>query len=309
MLIFDIKRYAINDGPGIRITIFLKGCPLSCVWCHNPEGVSPRQNKLYTISRCIACKRCIGACPHGALSESDHGIVTDVSKCTLCGKCALICPARAMEMSAKNMTLEQVMKEIEKEKPFFEPIATGENGTSQRGGVTVCGGEPLMHPDDLLSILVACGRENIHRVVDTTLYASPETVKKVASECELFLVDLKMMDSEKHKRYCGVPNEIIHSNIALLADLGKDFIIRIPLVEGINADEENIRTSAKFLAGVEKWKSPQVEILPYHDIAKGKHTRMGTIYNPEGIPMSTPDSTKIAQCISIFAEYGIEARS
>lgn len=309
MLIFDIKRYAINDGPGIRITIFLKGCPLSCVWCHNPEGISPRQNKLYTVNRCIACKKCITSCPQEALSETDNGIATDTAKCILCGKCAQVCPARAMEMSAKNMTLEQVMKEIEKEKIFFEPIAGGENEVSERGGVTICGGEPLMHPEDLLSILSACGNEGIHRVVDTTLYANPETVRKVAAECELLLVDLKMMDSARHKRYCGVPNEIIHSNIRLLADMGKDFIIRIPLIEGINADEENIRSSAEFLAELVKWKSPLVEILPYHDIAKGKHTRLGTTYNPEGIPMATPDSAKIAQCISIFREYGIEARS
>ncbi len=328
--IFDIKRYSINDGPGIRITLFLKGCPLSCIWCHNPEGISPRQSKLYTISRCIGCGLCIKACPSGALSmdllPDGKGVVTDSGKCRLCGACASACPSRAMEMAGKEYDIEQVMKEVRKEAVFFE-----ESG----GGVTICGGEPLMHSDFLLQILDACGNEGFHRCVDTTLFAGRDIVVRTALNCELFLVDLKMMDSGKHKKFTGVNNELILDNIEYLASAGKDFIIRIPLIKGVNDDLENLTASADFLAGLQQkymsaksdgnvpcgtadtgftggkrpgssGKRIRVELLPYHDIAKGKHARLGTIYNPSGVEMREPSGDEIAAAILIFQDRGLE---
>lgn len=296
-LIFDIKRYAINDGPGIRITLFMKGCPLSCVWCHNPEGIAPGKEKLYTRKKCIGCQTCVKTCPSQALRLTPDGIVTDRTLCTVCGKCADVCPTLAMEISGKEYTISSLMEEIEKETMVMD---------RSEGGVTFCGGEPLMHPELLLELLKRCGDLGIHRAVDTTLFARPEIVRQVMEHTELFLIDLKHMDSEKHRTYCGVPNELILLNLRLIAEYGKDFFVRIPLIEGVNADVENIRRSAQFLAGL-PWTRKTVNLLLYHDIGKGKHEKMGTHYNPAAFPMATPSAAVQQQCIAIFEEYGIEA--
>lgn len=296
-LIFDIKRYAINDGPGIRITVFLKGCPLSCVWCHNPEGISGRKEKLYTRKKCIGCRMCVQVCPAGALHWTDGGIVTDRSLCQACGTCTEICPSLAMEMSGKEYSVDAVMREIEKETVFMD---------RSEGGVTFCGGEPLLHPDSLLELLGRCGELGIHRAVDTTLFARSEIVDKVMNRSELFLIDLKHMDSEAHRRLTGVPNELILANIRRVAEAGMDFLIRIPLIGGVNADEENISRSAQFLASL-PWRRKAVHLLPYHDIGKGKHEKRGTVYNPGHIPMSTPSETILQRCEDQFGVYGITA--
>lgn len=297
MLLFDIKRYSINDGPGIRITIFLKGCPLSCIWCHNPEGISPLPEKLYTRKKCIGCQACVHACPHGALTLTKDGIVTDKSLCQVCGHCVEVCPAKAMEMSGNTYTLDEVMEEIEKETVFMD---------QSEGGVTFCGGEPLAHPADLIPLLDRCGELGIHRAVDTTLFASPNLVRKVTERTDLFLVDLKLMDSDRHRRFTGVPNELILANLRMIADAGKDFFIRIPLIDGVNADAENIERSAAFLATL-PWKRKVVNLLLYHDYGKVKHEKRGTIYNPDHIPMSTPSEALSAECIKIFNNYGLSA--
>ena len=237
-LLFDIKRYAINDGPGIRTTLFMKGCPLHCVWCHNPESWNPRPQILYKKSKCIGCQTCVEACPQHLLQLTPNGIVMGAG-CTLCDKCVEECPTTALEQCGREWTMEELMAEVEKERDIM---------TDSGGGVTLCGGEPLMHPDAALAILKELGRRGFHRTVDTTLYASKEVVEAVADNCELLLVDLKLMDSEKHRRYTGVPNELILQNIRYLAERGSQFLIRIPLIEGINADEENIEATARFLS-------------------------------------------------------------
>lgn len=296
-LIFDIKRYAINDGPGIRITLFMKGCPLSCVWCHNPEGIATGKEKLYTRKKCIGCRTCVNACPVQALRLTEEGIVTDRARCTVCGRCAEVCPTLAMEISGKTYSVADLMREIEKETVFMD---------RSEGGVTFCGGEPLMHPALLLELLKRCGEQGIHRAVDTTLFASETVVREVMEHTDLFLVDLKHMDSEKHRMFCGVPNTRILSNLRLIAEAGKDFLVRIPLIEGVNADEENLGRSARFLADL-PWRRRKVNFLLYHDIGKGKHEKLGTIYNPRALSMSTPSLRTQEQALLIFREQGIEA--
>lgn len=294
-LVFDIKRYAINDGPGIRITLFMKGCPLSCVWCHNPEGIRNGKDKLYTKKKCIGCGGCVQVCPNQALTLTGEGIITDLRKCTLCGRCAEECPCMAIEISGYEYSPEYLMKEIEKEIPFMDQSG---------GGVTFCGGEPLLHPDFLIDMLKRCGEKGIHRAVDTTLLAREETVKEVMRHCELLLIDLKTMDSEVHKRFCDVPNEVILENIRLVASSDLPYHIRIPLIEGINADEENMTRSAKFLT--ELPRLPEViSFLPYHDIGKGKHEKLGTIYNPKGYAMTSPSPETQQHCIEIFTRHGL----
>lgn len=297
-MIFDIKRYAIHDGPGIRLTVFFKGCPLSCVWCHNPEGIAVRKEKLYTRKKCIGCETCVRACPRRALSFASEGIATNSALCTVCGTCADVCPALAMEISGQEYSAERLMEEIEKETLFMD---------RSKGGVTFCGGEPLMQPDYLLHVLRLCGERNIHRAVDTTLYARPEVVGRIVPHTDLFLIDLKLMDSDKHRRYCGVPNELILSNIRKIAGAGKDFRIRIPLIEGINADEGNLRCAALFIAGL-PGGGKKVDLLPYHDIGKGKHEKLGTKYNPDAVPMSAPSRSVQERAVSIFREQGIEVK-
>ena len=274
MYIFDIKRYAINDGPGIRTTIFVKGCPLRCVWCHNPEGWTAEPQVLYKRSKCIGCHTC-----------EQEGFVADD------------CPTKAREVCGRQYTMDELMGEVEKERDIMQDSG---------GGVTICGGEPLMHPDGTLAILRELGRRGFHRTVDTTLYAHSDVVKAVARECELLLVDLKLMDTEKHRRYTGVGNELILRNIRLIAEVGHPFQIRIPLIDGINADEQNIEQTARFISLLTSHFSPlTVNLLPYHDVGKDKHLRMGSRYNPQGYPMSTPTEESQQRCRQQLEAYGL----
>ena len=296
-LVFDIKRFAINDGPGIRTTIFLKGCPLHCVWCHNPEGIDPKPVKLYTRKKCIGCQTCVEVCPQGNLTLTPDGI-KDGDNCTLCGKCTEECPTLALEMAGRHWQMDELMQVVEKERKVMEDSG---------GGVTLCGGEPLMHPDYALEILRELGSRGIHRTVDTTLFASAATVEQVMRECELLLVDLKHMDSTLHQRFTGVPNEQILSNIRLVSKAAHPFWIRIPMIDGVNADERNLTASAQFLASLDN--APEVvNLLVYHDIGKGKHARMGTAYNPDSITMAPPSEEMQQRALDIFTSAGLNAK-
>ncbi len=293
-LIFDIKKYSINDGPGIRVTLFFKGCPLSCVWCHNPESIEDFAQKMYTASKCIGAVKCIQVCPNHALTLTPNGIETDWEQCQLCGKCAEVCPTKAIEMSGREYSSAELMRIIERETVFFD---------HSQGGVTFSGGEPLMHADKLIDLLDRCGQKQIHRVVDTTLFAKTELVLEVAKRTELFLVDLKAFDTQVHQQYTGVPNELILKNIQVLAENDIDFIIRIPFIDGVNADEKTLHDEAEFLASI-PWKRKEVNLLPYHDIAKNKHQKLGTTYQAGNF--RTPTDQMIQSAQAIFAEKGIK---
>lgn len=232
---------------------------------------------MFTRKKCIGCKTCMG--------------LTDE-------EAAEACPTLARQIAGKQWTMDELMTVIEKERKVMED--------SDHGGVTICGGEPLLHYADTLEILRELGKRGFHRCVDTSLYAPQHVVDEVASECELMLIDIKHMDSSIHSKYTGVLNETILSNIKHLADKGTSFWIRVPLIEGINADEQNIEQTAAFIASLPT-KQLRMELLPYHDIGKGKHERLGTIYNPTNIPMATPSELTRQRCIEQFAKYGIKA--
>lgn len=294
-LIFDIKRYAINDGPGIRVVVFFKGCNLHCVWCHNPEGISGKMEKMYTQAKCIRCGSCVEACPEKAISLTAEGIVTYPELCQLCGKCAEVCPSAAIVMSGKKMEVDEIMDIIEKERIFFDQSG---------GGVTFSGGEPLLHKELLIALLDECGNRGIHRAVDTAGDVKSDTILEVAARTDLFLFDLKLMNPVLHHQWTNAGNELILHNLKAIAETGADIIIRIPLMGGLNDTEENIRQTAEFIAGL-SGKVKEVHLLPYHNIARHKYAKLG---REDGFEkLKEPDQISQLSAITIFAEYGIIA--
>jgi len=294
-LVFDIKRYSINDGPGIRVTIFFKGCPLNCLWCHNPESISPKVQKLFTASKCIGCGECCRVCPVQACTLTADGIVTDAALCTLCGQCAEVCPTRATEMSGRYRSVAELLAVIEKERPFFDQSG---------GGVTFSGGEPLLYPDFLIELLQACGAQHIHRAIDTSGYVKTETLLRVAEHTDLFLYDLKAIDAETHRRYTGVDNRLILDNLRALAATDTAIQVRIPLVGGVNDDAASLEAFAAFVAGL-PGAPREVNLLPFHDVARGKDLKLGRERDLSAL--RAPDPQVVAQAIEVFAGHGLTA--
>jgi len=295
-MIFDIKPYAINDGPGIRIAIYFKGCPLACKWCHNPESISPHVQKMFSQKKCIGCGECVKACPKNACKlDPLEGIITNPDLCKLCGKCAEACPTGASEMSGRIISPEDLVDRIKKESVFFD---------QSRGGVTFSGGEPLMQHEYLIKVLDECGREGIHRAVDTSGFAKTEILLEVAKRTDLFLYDLKMLDPEKHKKYTGVSNEKILENLQMLAETDARINIRYPMIKGLNAEEVDIRDMGKFIASLAGEKK-EISILPFHNLAEMKHKKLGNKYEFTG--MSEPSPEEQTKAIEIFKEYGLKA--
>ncbi|MBW2611913.1 MAG: glycyl-radical enzyme activating protein [Deltaproteobacteria bacterium] len=291
-IIFDIKRYAIHDGPGIRTTVFLKGCPLECPWCHNPEGIDKDPRVVYRKNICIVCRACIEACPGQALSLTPDGVHTDSARCRHCGACVDACPSGARERVGTIETVQSLFDIIKKDVAFYE---------TSGGGVTFSGGEPLVQADFLLEILQICGREDIHRALDTTGYTDTDTLMRVARHTDLFLFDLKFMDAAKHRHYTGVSNEQILKNLEKLAHHGSRIIIRIPLIPGINDDKDNIENTATFLQHLPQLE--MVHILPYHDFQKNKYAKFSMKYNAGDI--EPPSSGRIEEIKARLTDIGL----
>jgi pyruvate formate lyase activating enzyme len=301
-MIFDIKKYSINDGPGIRTTVFLKGCPLDCWWCHNPESKSSKPELMVRANRCVRCAECVGACPLGAInplpnpsSQGRGAMTTNRTICDNCGICAETCYNGARELLGREMTVAQVMREIERDVPFFD---------QSKGGVTFSGGEPLLQRKFLAEVLRACRAHDIHTVVDTSGFASWEVIDGIRGDVNLFLYDLKSMNDKRHKHYTGVSNTLILENLQRLSVVGAKCVVRIPLIPGVNDDEENLLASGEFLARLKSLVA--VDLMGYHEIAKGKYEALGMEYRlPE---MKAPSAEKMQLAAKMLEDFGLNVK-
>ncbi len=263
-IIFDIKRYAIHDGPGIRTTVFLKGCPLRCQWCQNPEGLELDAEVFWRENRCAEdCRACVTACPSRAVSKNGNRVVVDKKKCDFCRICDDACVYDALEIVGREVSVEEIMEEIEKDRVFFD-----ESG----GGVTFSGGEPLLQADFLQSLIEEVKKSNIHVALDTSGCVPFEDLQRVSDRVDLFLYDLKIMEDETHKKYTGVSNQIILENLKKLSDKKKAIHVRIPLVSGVNDDKQNIQRFAEYLRTLRNVKN--ISLLAYHRGGCEKYRRL-----------------------------------
>jgi pyruvate formate lyase activating enzyme len=264
-LVFRSQSYSIQDGPGLRTTIFLKGCPLRCEWCHNPESVNAFPELLTHDAKCIACGKCVEKCPVKAITLDGKARKIDREKCNLCFECIPVCPAGALEKVGEYVTIDDMIAEIEKDEIFYRHSG---------GGVTISGGEPLLQPQFLRQILQACKDRNLYTALDTSGYAPWKNLESVMDLVDLVLYDVKHMDPKLHKKGTGVDNRLILENLRKIPKKVKIWL-RVPLIAGYNDSEDNIRKTVQL--GLEV-HAEKLSLLAYHDLAVGKYSSLGRDY-------------------------------
>lgn len=275
--VFDIQRFSLHDGPGIRTTVFLKGCPLRCAWCHNPEGWETRPQIRLSLALCAHCGRCAEACERGChrVTAQDHALMLD--DCARCGRCVAACPSGALEMVGSRMTADAVMAVVRRDAPFY---------ATSGGGMTLSGGEPLAQPAFALALLRQARAERMHTVVETAAWAAWETLVRVAKVTDLFLVDLKHTDSARHEAVTGVRAERLHRNVSRMSEAGWPMRLRVPWVPTQNAEPAFLEGLVSFLRSLAV--PPPVELMPYHRLGAGKWAALGRAAPmPADVPAAT----------------------
>lgn len=294
--VFDIQKFSIHDGEGMRTLVFMKGCPLTCIWCSNPESQSPGASVLDVRSNCIQCGKCVEKCPIHAIDSETFEI--DRSICDNCGLCCETCYANAKKIVGKWMTVKELIKVVEKDRIFYR---------NSGGGLTIGGGEPLTQPEFVEEVFHRCKKLHIHTAIETCGYAPWETVKNIFSYVDQVLYDIKHMDSKKHRELTGVGNERILDNAEKIVALNKDVTFRIPLIPGYNDSEENIRNTGEFIKEISRDnKSVKVEILPFHNFGADKYEWIGKTYKLRDL--KTPQDEVKLKYDKILQEYGCETK-
>lgn len=294
-LVFNIQKYSLHDGPGIRTTVFLKGCPLKCLWCHNPEGISPQPEMVVMETRCLACGECRSACPLPAASDGGGFLPLRNDDCTLCGNCVDACPTGGRQMLGNSLSVAEVMASVRQDRVFYDDSG---------GGVTVSGGEPLSQPQFLLGLLEACRDEGIHAVLDTTGFGSTEYLLAAAAMTDLVLYDLKALDDARHRQLTGVSNKLILANLQRLDRAHRNIWIRLPVVPGFNDDLANLRQIADFVVGLRH--ITLVNLLPFHRTGIDKFARLGKTHALDGV--QAPSAELMEMAVGIFHDVGLNAR-
>ncbi|HTY38377.1 MAG TPA: glycyl-radical enzyme activating protein [Bacteroidota bacterium] len=283
--ILNIQRFSVNDGPGIRTTVFLKGCPLHCKWCHNPESIAAESELVLRSDRCVRCGDCFELCKNKAIQRVDGGFTTSRQTCMTCGDCVDVCSAEAREIAGKEMDQDEVLGEIEKDVIFYEQSG---------GGASFSGGEPLLQHEFLMAVLELCKKKGIHTVVDTTGFTSPEILRDISRCVDLFLYDLKMLDDKKHREYVGVTNSLVISNLRRLAEWKKKIIVRMPIIPGINDSIADVQQAGEFVASLRA--IDEIHLLPYHMSGVEKYSRLGKEYELSELrPPSADDMSMIVK--------------
>lgn len=288
--IFEIKRFAVHDGDGIRTTVFLKGCPLKCVWCHNPEGIGFQPQLAYYESKCISCGTCASVCPAAAHTFKGGEHQYDPGKCIGCGKCAEECFAGALTYYGKEMTVDELVPLLLEDKDFYD---------NSDGGVTLSGGECLMQTDFCAELLKQLKENGVHTAVDTCGFVAREAIDKVLPYTDVFLYDMKAFDEDVHIKCTGHSNKIILENLEYLDANGKDIEIRIPYVPGYNSDQ--IVKMAEFMSRLQHLL--KVRVLPYHNYAGSKYQSLSM---ENTLPALLPKDSEIDEAKEIIRSYGIK---
>jgi len=285
-IIFDIQKFSVHDGPGVRTIVFLKGCPLSCRWCCNPESQRREPQVMFISQNCIGCKRCFDACSEGAIDFNLPNRVNQ-DKCTKCGKCVEACYCEALNMAGTVKSVEQILLELNKDSIMYRRSG---------GGITLSGGEALAQPEFAEQLLKGCKAKGWHTAIETSAFTSIDTLRRVLPWLDLFMMDIKHMDPDKHKEYVGQKNLIILRNAKIIAQSGIPLIIRIPIISGFNDNEKNINDTATFVRSLKNVK--EVHLLPYHRLGQNKYEYLGYKYKmPQLKPPSKKDMEHIKKII------------
>ena len=292
-LVFNVQRFAIHDGPGIRTLVFLQGCPLRCLWCENPESQGLTSRLMVQPQRCIGCGECVRVCPTGASMFSGEGVGYLREQCTDCMQCVTVCPAKARESGSERMSVDQVVEAVSRDEPFYR---------TSGGGVTVTGGEPLIQAAFTRSLLQKLVISGIHTAIETTGHARWEEFAEVLPFVNLVLYDLKHIDPDAHKRLTGVGNHLLLENLQKVVRSGKDVIIRIPIIPTCNDDENNLRETARFISSL---GSPmRVHLLPYNNLGTYKYRLLDRPYALDDV--KAPSEDRMKEIMGIFTHFGIE---